>query len=348
MRNTKLYLLTTSVLAMGVVACPPKPCSDVLITPNTTRPNGPQVRAGYLEWFEYFTTSDGAAALDPQLGVCPSGKVCTIAGKLREGIGDGCHGAGSEIGAVGTLEMVGDDPCAPGGAKVPLYQLTITITDADGTRVVNPCDDQPYEATSEEQAQCDGQALNSLKGKAIAVPGYWDEHAEIFLDKAIGEANPVFTLSCMTGAVAKCAHSGYVPWSSSNGESLAPYHRACVDAVRARFCGGSTTYFTCDGTTVDVFDRLGMQTMTTSNTKVESIWSANGLVCLTRENARWALCDGQISACETLPACPDTIDAPFWDAHPDALIAVAASEPRVPKCDETGGCCVSDPKHCPK
>ena len=63
---------------------------------------------------------------------------------------------------------------------------------------------------------------------------------------------------CTAGALGKCVRVGYAPWRSlPDGTSLAPYHRACVNMMRADYCGDDRPT-TRDGTLIDVYDRVGV------------------------------------------------------------------------------------------
>lgn len=102
-----------------------------------------------------------------------------------------------------------------------------------------------------------------------------------------GREGPI-TLTCVSGAVGKCARFGYRPWARGpRGEDLAPYHAACVQMVRADYCGDGAPH-TKDGTAIDLYDDLGIQTAATRDDPefaFEAGWSARGAVCVAR--TRW-------------------------------------------------------------
>jgi hypothetical protein len=115
---------------------------------------------------------------------------------------------------------------------------------------------------------------------AIPVSGSWDATGA-----HIGDPS-VVTFACTSGVIAKCVRWGYKPWKSVNGESLAPYHQACTRMARADYCGDGVPH-TLDGTLIDVYDRLGVQTRTegVNDMYFEATWSPNGAECLAKQ--RW-------------------------------------------------------------
>lgn len=90
-----------------------------------------------------------------------------------------------------------------------------------------------------------------------------------------------FNVTCTSGAIGKCVRFGYKPWKKGpNGESLWDYHQACVRLLRADYCGDGHA-FTRDGTEVDVFDSLGIQSDTTAPGMVfEAGWGPAGALCV--------------------------------------------------------------------
>lgn len=96
------------------------------------------------------------------------------------------------------------------------------------------------------------------------------------------------TLTCVSGAVGKCARFGYKPWARGpGGEDLLPYHAACVHMVRADYAGDGEPH-TRDGTSIDIYDRLGIQQSESANDPgyaFEAGWTPAGAVCVAR--TRW-------------------------------------------------------------
>ncbi len=96
------------------------------------------------------------------------------------------------------------------------------------------------------------------------------------------------TLACSSDAVGKCARFGYTPWGKGpKGEDLLPYHAACVHMVPADYCGDFKPH-TKNGTTIDLYDDLGIQKMGTDKDgefAFEAGWAPTGAVCVAR--TRW-------------------------------------------------------------
>jgi hypothetical protein len=87
-----------------------------------------------------------------------------------------------------------------------------------------------------------------------------------------------FTIACRGFAIAKCVEAGYKPW---NG--VAPQLAACVRALRADYCGDGTPH-TVDGTMVNLYDNLGLQTDTADWTP-EAEWTPDGATCVSKKKA---------------------------------------------------------------
>ena len=89
-----------------------------------------------------------------------------------------------------------------------------------------------------------------------------------------------FTLACATGAQGKCMRFGYRPWATGpGGVALAPYHAACVRAVRADYCGDRAT--TRDGQLIDIYDDIGIQQPApTAGMPFEAAFTPAGAACV--------------------------------------------------------------------
>lgn len=116
------------------------------------------------------------------------------------------------------------------------------------------------------------------------------------------------TISCASGAVVKCARFGYPPWRRGpNGEDLLPLHAACMRMVRADYCGDGTPW-TKEGTVIDNYDDLGIQTRGLRDDPrhtFEAGWTAAGAVCVA--HTRWSdlTTTAQLEArCPRLAAVP--------------------------------------------
>jgi hypothetical protein len=113
-----------------------------------------------------------------------------------------------------------------------------------------------------------------------------------------GREGPI-TLTCVSGAVGKCARFGYQPWKRGpHGEDLLPYHAACVRMVRADY-GGDGAPHTRNGTRIDIYDAIGIQrpdSLHDAEYAFEAGWSPAGAVCVAR--TRW----GELATMEDLRA----------------------------------------------
>jgi ADYC domain len=98
-----------------------------------------------------------------------------------------------------------------------------------------------------------------------------------------GEHQPseqAFSLTCTSGDIAKCVRMGYKPWQSHDGTSLWELHQACTRMLRADYCGDGTPH-TRDGTRVEVYDTVGIQSPEPgSGLSFEAAWRADGAVCV--------------------------------------------------------------------
>lgn len=129
-------------------------------------------------------------------------------------------------------------------------------------------------APGQWQPFCDADAA----GRRLALPiaGAWSPEGRFLRDPAR------FFISCTAGAQAKCLFFGYDPWKPGpGGQDLAPLYEACQHMVRAAY-GGSAPH-TTNGTTIDIFDDLGIQTPATLGDPTfafEAGWTAAGATCL--------------------------------------------------------------------
>jgi hypothetical protein len=92
----------------------------------------------------------------------------------------------------------------------------------------------------------------------------------------------LFSLSCTSGAQAKCIRFGYAPWQKEpNGSSLMDHYNACIRMVRADYCGDQKAN-TVNGTAIDVYDDVGVQESDQSIAEMgfEAGWTPDGAVCV--------------------------------------------------------------------
>jgi hypothetical protein len=124
---------------------------------------------------------------------------------------------------------------------------------------------------------------------ATAVAGVWNYAEGVPGGGSHSDDPNQFTFACVGSAIAKCVALGYEPWQSaqqcSNGScetvSLAPYHQACTRLLRADYCGNGQPY-TQDGTLVDLYDALGIQS-DTEDWPFEAEWTDSGARCLVHQ-----------------------------------------------------------------
>jgi hypothetical protein len=89
-----------------------------------------------------------------------------------------------------------------------------------------------------------------------------------------------FSFTCTSGAEGKCVRMGYRPWENQDGLPLSDLHRACVHMLCADY-GGDDHPTTRDGTSVDIFDRFGIQTSEKADgMQFEAAWGADGALCV--------------------------------------------------------------------
>lgn len=264
-------------------------------------------RGGCLENFLYFVRGDG---------LTPPEKV--------HGEASGNH---YELGMRSvTLKPKGIDE-RPSGAKVPLYEVLVET--ADGP--INPC---------AARFQSPG-ARGKYDEHAVAVPGAWNVNSGEYFEKTAG-GQQVFTLSCRTGAAAKCLEWGYLPWSKHEGRSLATIFRTCVAAARAQYNWGSSAAYTCEGKVIDVTDRLGIQApgANAATLPLEAAWSERGLSCIGQP--RYAACDREPSVREAPPCDEERLkDVSRWPA--DVLLVTRSQRDGISK----DGKCPNQDRSCP-
>ena len=135
-------------------------------------------------------------------------------------------------------------------------------------------------ATQTWRPACDADAYGRQAGFPVA--GRWDADGRYVRDPA------AWFLTCTSGSQGKCVLWGYDPWGKGpHGEDLAAYYPACQYTVRANYDGKGAAH-TRNGTSVDVFDAIGIET---SDSKAdpayvfEAGWGPHGAVCVAR--TRW-------------------------------------------------------------
>jgi hypothetical protein len=142
--------------------------------------------------------------------------------------------------------------------------------------------------------------------KAIPLSGSWDETGK-------HHENGRITFACTNGVLAKCVRFGYKPWKTVQGRSLRDFHQACTRMVRADYCGNGRAH-TKDGTAIDIYDRLSIQTRTPQSGMIlEAAWSPDGAVFIDR--TRWPESLAQIEQ-----ECPDRLKSPVHNSLAQPLL----------------------------
>lgn len=127
---------------------------------------------------------------------------------------------------------------------------------------------------------CDADAYGRQAGFPVA--GRWDARGRYVRDPK------AWFLTCTSGSQGKCVLWGYDPWRRGpRGEDLADYYRACQYTVRANYDGKGEAH-TKNGTSVDVFDAIGIEASDSGTDPAyafEAGWGPRGAVCVAR--TRW-------------------------------------------------------------
>lgn len=145
--------------------------------------------------------------------------------------------------------------------------------------------------------------------KAIPLHGKWNSSSAAHID----DGN-VFTFACRGAAIAKCVEWGYRQWGTKQEcrggdckqQSLHSLHLACIRMVRADYCGDGKTW-TEDGTTVDIFDGVGVLAEDSMYGEgIEADWSADGAHCI--QHTRWEDSASSTPALDYIQAnCPERL-----------------------------------------
>jgi hypothetical protein len=117
--------------------------------------------------------------------------------------------------------------------------------------------------------------------QAVTTAGVW---SSVPGDKAkYGPSLSQFTFACRGKTVAKCVEMGYKTYKGYSNQLA-----SCVRLLRGDYCGSGTAY-TIDGTTLNLYDNVGVQADAAS-WPVEAEWTPNGARCVNKNNnARFQL-----------------------------------------------------------
>lgn len=114
--------------------------------------------------------------------------------------------------------------------------------------------------------------------RAVALAGRWDPSSGTATGGDWIDDPSSITFACKGTTLAKCVLYGYKPWKSHNGTPLRDHHQACTRMLRGDFCGDGTPH-TVNGTTINLYDALGIETDAAS-WLVEAEWTPNGARCV--------------------------------------------------------------------
>jgi len=124
---------------------------------------------------------------------------------------------------------------------------------------------------------CDKDAYGRAAGFPVA--GRWDARG-----RYVKDPNHWF-LTCTSGSQGKCILWGYDPWRKGpHGEDLAQYYQTCQFTVRANYDGKGEAH-TKNGTSIDVFDIVGIQSsdsLKDARYVFEAGWGPGSAVCVAR------------------------------------------------------------------
>jgi ADYC domain len=186
---------------------------------------------------------------------------------------------------------------APGFAGTEAFRgAPITATTADGrTFRVDVAAVTVDGRTRRTELLVDGLPVCEPGQHGVLVSGSWDARGH-----HVDEAGAI-TYSCMGGVIAKCVAWGYAPWLTSAAD-----HATCTRLARADYCGDGISW-TMDGTLIDVYDQLGVQSPASDAAmEFEAAWGPDGALCVARPRYQIEDASGrtlQPSCFASLPAC---------------------------------------------
>jgi hypothetical protein len=175
-----------------------------------------------------------------------------------------------------------------------------SLTQLDGANSDVSAYGVSYETQGGWQPLC---GLDPQGQPALAIPlsGTWNYEQGVAGGGSFTPSASAFTFACRGTAIAKCVELGYKPWQNvaSTSTSLQDHHVACTRALRADYCGDGTPH-TVNGTTVNLYDNVGVQADTES-WNVEAEWTPAGarFVKAGGTGFRYQLGGGTAPACMT-------------------------------------------------
>ncbi|MFT3773795.1 MAG: ADYC domain-containing protein [Minicystis sp.] len=224
----------------------------------------------------------------------------------------------------GTLRAALPDGKLIGGGELSGTEISATATDGTPVTVridavsMGPSPDVMLYAAS---YQAEGmQTFEPLCGadedgpvQAIPLPGTWDESEGTPTGGSHVEDIGTFTFACQGYALAKCVELGYAPWRTAvecrsptecHALPLALYHQACTRMLRGDYCGdGMAT--TRDGTLVDVWDNVSLQSDAAPTWAFEAEWTQSGAACVMATRWPTILDEGEVVSTYIQEHCPE-------------------------------------------
>ena len=111
----------------------------------------------------------------------------------------------------------------------------------------------------------------------------------------------IFELFCTAEPQGKCVRFGYAPWRQApGGRSMRDWFNSCVRMVRGDYCGDGR-HFTRNGTLIDIYDRIGVQSSDDPSIGFEAAWGPDGAICVAHARVPDIIdLDGLAKACPRL------------------------------------------------
>jgi len=133
-----------------------------------------------------------------------------------------------------------------------------------------------YQTSSGWSPLCGLDAANQPI-QAVSVAGVW---TAVSGDSARYSASTTqFTLACRARTIAKCVELGYKTYNGYTTQLT-----TCVRLLRGDYCGSGNAN-TVDGTTLNLYDNVGVQA-DTQTWVAEAEWTPSGARCINSQNKR--------------------------------------------------------------
>lgn len=228
--------------------------------------------------------------------------------------------SGIGISGSGQLVAIGSDGSLSPASSVADLQLE--APQADGSTVLLRIDSEQQDAASgvyvyavsHQDSKGKWQPACGKTGNdpILAVPmlGSYDLDSGSFTP-----SQDQLMFGCNDGALGKCALWGYRPWeektecqgSVCKQQSMQPWHHACTRLVRADYCGDGVPH-TRNGTSINVWDNMGVQAPASTDWDMEAEWTTDGARCI--RHTRWLKADKKAALTDLeyiQRTCPDRL-----------------------------------------